>query len=227
MADLPTIVVAGYGAWASAEVNPASQVLENLSRRDWANCRLITIEVPVVSGALYERVERALLEVKPAAWIGLGVNTAADAAIIRAEKMAINWRHFNVPDNAGFRANMEPVVDAGPAAYSADFPNEAIVDALKVAGIPAAHSFHCGTHMCNQMLYTSRHIAEVHGLNTRCGFIHVPRTTEFVAKHSWPEDPSQPMVPEIPSMGLEMMSEAVAIAVDHVSGQVCASTAAA
>ena len=220
MGALPSIVVAGYGAWAAAEVNPASQILKGLRRRNWPRCQLVVIEIPVVSSELYGRIEKELLDLKPAAWIGLGINTAAVAAMIRAELVAINWRHFSVPDNAGYCADMETVLDQGPPAYNADLPNREIVAAMADAGIPATHSFSCGTHLCNQMLYTSRHLVETHGLSTVCGFLHIPRTPEFVAKRSGPDELTVAMGLEIPSMGLDMMTEAVAIAVDRVAEHV-------
>ncbi len=227
MAEPPTVVVAGYGVWASAKVNPCTQILEGLKHRDWPDCRVAAIEIPVVSNALYQRIEEILLDMKPRAWLGLGVNTLPSAAIIKAEKVGINWRHFGVPDNAGFRANMQAVVEEGPAAYIADYPYETAVCEMKAAGIPAYQSFHAGTHLCNQMLYTSRHLAELHGLGTRCGFIHVPRTTEYISQLAWPSDLHPSMGLEIPSLSLTMMTEAVAIAVNSMARNASATDAAA
>ncbi len=203
MANLQTVVVTGYGSWAMTEANPSAQILAGLNERSWEDCNLVTLEVPVVTDELYDRVEQALLTHKPMVWMSIGVAPGSPA--IRAEMTGTNWRHFDVPDNAGARLSGVPVVDQGPAAYNANFPNHEIVAALKAAGIPATVSYTASTHMCNQMLYTSSHLIERHSLRTRCGFLHVPLTPEHVARQSPPEELQA-------SMGLEMMTEAAAIA---------------
>ena len=73
MADLETVVVTGYGAWAKTEANPAAQILAGLKERPWDDCNLVALEVPVVSDELYGRVEDALLTHKPAVWMSIGV----------------------------------------------------------------------------------------------------------------------------------------------------------
>ena len=96
-------------------------------------------------------------------------------------------------------------MEEGPAAYNANFPNEEIVAALKASGIPAMVSYTAGTHMCNQMLYTSSHLMKLHGIQARCGFLHVPLTPGHVARQPASEDPQA-------SMGLEMMTDAAVTA---------------
>ncbi len=211
MADLPTVVVTGYGAWAMTEANPSAQILTGLTARAWDDCHLVTLEVPVVSDELYDRVEQTLLTHRPRVWMSIGVAPGSPA--IRAEMVGTNWRYFDVPDNSGTdnsgaSLSGRPVVEQGPAAYNADFPNHEIVAALKAAGIPAMVSYSAGTHLCNQMLYTASHLIERHGLQTRCGFLHVPLTPDHVARQSSPHEIQA-------SMGLAMMTEAAAIALNQ------------
>ena len=208
MSGLPTIVIAGYGTWAMAEVNPAASVLARLAERAWPSCRIETIEIPVVSDALFSRIEELLLDRRPRVWIGLGV--APRSAVVRAEMVAVNWRHFSVPDASGALADQLAVIVGGPTAYNADVPNAEIVSSLQAAGIPAALSFSAGTHLCNQMLYLTRHIVETHNLSTRCGFLHLPQSPENVARQP---DAEVPMA----SMSIAMMTDAVAIAVNRLA----------
>ena len=203
MADLETVVVTGYGAWAKTEANPAAQILAGLKERAWDDCNLVALEVPVISDELYDRVEDALLTHKPAVWMSIGVWPGSP--LIRLETIGTNWRYFDVPDNSGDSLKGLPIVEQGPAAYNADFPNQEIVAALKAAGIPAMVSYTAGTHMCNQMLYTSSHLMNLQGLQARCGFLHVPLTPAHVARQPATEEPQA-------SMGLEMMTEAAVIA---------------
>lgn len=209
MSDNKTIIVAGYGSWAKSAENPAEQILGRLDpdcQKDW---RLIKLNVPVVTGELQGRIEKALLDHRPAVWVGLGV--AASSAGIRAETSGVNWRAFEVPDNEGVSPDGARIVEGGPAAYDSGLPNRAIVTALRAAGIPAEVSYSAGTHMCNQMLYLTNHLCAINGLATRCGFLHVPLTPQHVARHAPPE-------PLHPSMDLDMMTRAVTIALDEIVG---------
>ena len=207
MADSKKVVVTGYGAWEKTEANPSAQILGGLRQRTWADCELVALEVPVITAELHDWVEKTLLAQQPAVWMGIGVAPGSPA--MRAEVIGTNWRHFDVPDNTGVSPQGEPVVDGGPAAYNADFPNKEIVAAWRAAGIPAVLSYSACTHMCNQMLYTSSHLIRKHALPTRCGFLHVPLTPEHVARHGSADTPE-------PSMSLELMTEAAVIALEQV-----------
>lgn len=206
----PKIVVAGYGSWAMAAANPAQLVVETLEDQPFPGCTVIPIKMPVDTHGLYNRVEGALAMHNPDAWIGVGV--APSATMIRAEMIGVNWRHFSVPDAEGVTTDLLPIIEGGPDAYSADLPNKALVDAIMAAKIPAALSFSAGTHLCNQMLYTVRHLVKTKGYGTLSGFIHVPQTPENVALQMQDENP-------VASMSLDTMAYAVALCVEHVSEQ--------
>lgn len=208
MGARPTIIVAGYGSWAEADVNPASQILVELEKTSWPECHLVCLEIPVESATLLQRLDEYFVKYAPDAWIGLGVNSTG--ATINPELVGINWRHFMTPDISGATAHMLPIIQGGPVAYGSDLPNQAIVERLCAAQIPAALSFHAGTHCCNQMLYSVRHIVETRGLKTLSGFIHVPQTPANIARRRHPKQMGS-------SMSLEVMSRAIAMAVELVA----------
>ncbi|MFA3918754.1 pyroglutamyl-peptidase I family protein [Ruegeria hyattellae] len=209
MAHQPKILVAGYGPWAKAEINPAAQAVEELHKRDWHDCDLSLHVIPVCSTRLADNVNALLDEHRPDAWLGLGVS---DAGIIEAEMVGINWRHFSVPDVAGESYERTPILTAGPDAYNATLPNKEMVGSINKAGIPAALSFHAGTHLCNQMLYTTAHLVRQRGMSTLHGFIHVPQTPANIAMTKRPEA-------KVPSMSLAMITEAIAICIDTLTHQ--------
>ena len=182
MTSKPTFIVTAYGSWAKTATNPSTQILTRLRSLDWPGFTFVGLEVPVVSATLVDLVEKNLLAHKPDFWMSIGV--ASGAALIRAEMLGTNWLDFGVPDNEGACPKGVPVVERGPVAYNADFPNPEIVKELKAMGIPAMLSYSAGTHMCNQMLYTTSHLIARHQLKTRCGFLHVPITPEQVAQQS-------------------------------------------
>lgn len=106
----PKILVAGYGAWAKAENNPAAQVVGELAKRTWTGCDVIGHVMPVNSDELAGHIDALLDTHRPDAWVGMGVS---EAAIIQAEMVGINWRHFDVPDSSGARIHQSPIVPGG------------------------------------------------------------------------------------------------------------------
>lgn len=206
----PKILLAGYGRWAKAAKNPAGAIALQLA--DQAQDKqhgydLIGLELAVNSDTIAADIQTLLREHQPDAWVGIGVSPAA---IIKTEMVGVNWRNFDVPDVTGQIIHCKPVLPDGPAAYNATLPNQNIVAAITAAGIPAAVSFHAGTHLCNQMLYTAGHVIETQGLPTLNGFIHVPQSAENVIS---PNGAAY----DRPSMPLFVMAQAVSIAVDVVA----------
>ena len=169
----PKILIAGYGRWAKAKVNPAQEIALELGTRTWDCCDVIGVGLPVDTSTIFAEIDELLTKYSPAAWIGVGVSSAA---VVHAELVGINWRNFDVPDAAGCTIKHSAIVEDGPAAYFATLPNFDVVDAIRAAGIPSEVSSHAGTHLCNQMLYTTAHQINARGLSTLTGFIHVPRT---------------------------------------------------
>ncbi len=199
------MVVAGYGSWAKTAVNPAAEVVASLQTLEPENYHLHSLEIPVDSEKLYGRLQAALLKYKPDLWIGVGV--AVESPAIRLESVGINVRYFDVPDNAGARLAATPVVPGGPVAYESALPNDAIVECLRDAQIPALVSYHAGTHLCNQMLYSVLDLTVKEKLDLVSGFIHVPQSTANVALLDGREGLCS-------SMSISLMTQAVQLAID-------------
>lgn len=100
---------------------------------------------------------------------------------IRVERIAVNVRDYQFPDDDGYRAVDEPVVEGGPAAYFSTLPIKAIVQALRENGIPASISNSASTHGCNSIMYSALHAAAQQTYAVRAGFLHLPDSPEHVA----------------------------------------------
>jgi len=206
----PKIVIAGYGSWAKASANPAARIVARLQTREWTDIDVVAVEIPVNAAELSGRIDTLLQEVRPDAWIGLGV--APSSTLIRAEMVGINWLHAEVPDSTGAQFDQLRIVPQGPAAYDATLPNAKIVTAIRAAEVPAHLSFSAGTHLCNHMLYTTGHLIQKLGLNTRFGFIHLPYAMD---DHLSPDQDGDIH----PSMPLDLMITAVTTAVYCVADE--------
>ncbi|MDF1709637.1 MAG: hypothetical protein P1U72_16190 [Paracoccaceae bacterium] len=204
MSEQKTVIVAGYGAWAKADNNPASETAKHVAAQEWGAHRVVHLEVPVRTNGLMAFLTDAIAEYAPDHWLGFGI--APGACGIRMEALGTNWRSFDVPDNDGLTLVHEATVAGGPAAYDATVPNARIVKACRTQGIPAAISYSAGNHLCNQMLYITRHLVETGAAQMTCGFMHLPMTPEMVAAEHAEKEMR-------PSMALETMVRAGGIAV--------------
>ena len=76
----------------------------------------------------------------------------------------------------------------GPVAYRSSLPVDAIVEALRARGIPAAASRDAGGFLCNHVFYVlMRALAERTGV--RGGFVHVPLLPEQALERPEPTMP--------------------------------------
>ena len=200
----PKILIAGYGSWAKTKENPAEAIALELGESTWDCCETVGVALPVDTATLSSEIDTLLTEHSPDAWIGIGVSSSAN---VQAEFIGINWRAFDVPDVGGKKIEGAAIIEGGAAAYRATLPNFEIVEAMKAAGIPSGVSFHAGTHLCNQMLYTTAHQIQARGLRTLTGFIHVPRTPANLFE-------LDDLKMNKPSMSLAQSSKAVARCVE-------------
>ena len=155
-------------------------------------------------------VSRLVDETAPRAIVHLGL--AGARARIALERVAVNVMDFEIADNAGYRATGEPCVAGGPVAYFSTLPLGAILEALVADGVPAYLSNTAGTYLCNQTMYTTRHLLERRGLVIPAGFIHLPPSAAMVAASGLDQ----------PSMDLPLMIRAVETALRVTAGSVTA-----
>ncbi|MFC5066857.1 hypothetical protein [Flaviflagellibacter deserti] len=122
------------------------------------------------------------------------------------EKIATNRRNFGVPDSTGAEIRDLPVHSSGPESYIATWPDlDGTAAALNAAGIPAAVSEDCGTHLCNQLLYLALHAAETNRARVTATFLHVPLLPEQVIAG----EPAALRHPACPYMPLSMTLKAL------------------
>lgn len=212
----PVALVTGFEAYGGRGRNPAGEVAARLDGREIAGVRVIARNFPVAFGPLTELIPATLAETDPTLVISLGL--CPGEPMIRLERVAINVADFEIPDNEGMVLVDQPVDAAGSAALLATLPLRPIQAALLQAGIPARLSSSAGTFLCNKTLYRFLGAIEQSGRAVPCGFIHLPYTPEQVAgmiaeMHST-RSIEQHRRPEIASMGLETMVEAVRIALE-------------
>lgn len=186
------ILVTGFTPFGGETVNPsweAVRALEDLI----AGADIIKCEIPTEFEASIDALKAAIDAHQPNAILCVGQFGGSPS--IQIERVAINLRDARTPDNAGFQPHDQPVVDSAPDAF--------------FSTIPAALSYSAGTYVCNNLLYAAlyENSQAGKGNSARCGFIHVPYLPDQAAA----------AVSNAPSMSLELMVQALTIAVGTIA----------
>jgi pyroglutamyl-peptidase len=175
----PVILVTGYEPFGAHSLNPSQELAKLLDGRRIGSCAVAGVVLPVHHREAARHVSVLLGEMAPVAVVHLGL--AEGRARLALERVALNVMDYRIPDNAGYRAEGEPCVPEGPAAYFASLPLPEMLAALTAEGVPAYVSNTAGTYLCNQTLYGTLHLLAARRLPARAGFIHLPLLPAMVA----------------------------------------------
>jgi pyroglutamyl-peptidase len=175
----PVILVTGFEPFGSHAVNPSQELAKLLDGRRIGRCAVAGSVLPVHHREAARRTSVLLGELQPVAVVHLGL--AEGRARLGLERVALNVMDYRIPDNAGYRAEGEPCVPDGPAAYFTSLPLLEMLAALLGEGIPAYVSNTAGTFLCNQTLYQTLHEIATRELTIRAGFVHLPLLPGMVA----------------------------------------------
>ena len=208
------ILLTGFEPFGEFTTNPAGEVAKALDGRAFGSEVVRSAVLPVHHAGAASAVSRLVDELAPRAIVHLGL--AGGRARIALERVAVNVMDFEIADNAGYRASGEPCVAGGPVAYFSTLPLGAILEALVAEGVPAYLSNTAGTYLCNQTMYTTRHLLERRGLAIPAGFIHLPQSAAMVAASGLDQ----------PSMDLPLMIRAIETALRVMTASLAAPASA-
>jgi pyroglutamyl-peptidase len=175
----PVILVTGFEPFGSHTVNPSQELAKILDGRRVGNCSVAGAVLPVHHLDASRHVAVLVGEMAPVAVVHLGL--AEGRARLALERVALNVMDYRIPDMGGYRAEGEPCVPEGPAAYFVSLPLPEILAALTADGVPAYVSNTAGTFLCNQTLYATLHQITMREMTARVGFIHLPLLPAMVA----------------------------------------------
>ncbi|MFH1724780.1 MAG: pyroglutamyl-peptidase I [Elusimicrobiota bacterium] len=179
------ILLTGFEPFGGRKVNTSWDLIRGLPP-DWGGHEVRAVRLPVVYGAAWEAGAPAVEELKPDVILALG---ECSNTFFRLERVAINLRDAERPDNAGKSVRNEPVFPGGPAAYFSTLPLGRIHAAMKAVGIPAEYSLSAGGYLCNEVFYRLMRQTST-GRVAMAGFIHVPRAEEGADPRSrYPSNP--------------------------------------
>ena len=164
------LLLTGFEPFGGLERNPSGEIARILGREGLARGVVLPVD--------YRRIESALTTILAEPWdavVLLGV--AIGRPMISFERVAINYRDPERPDNEGFAPAKPAIVEDGPDAYFTSLPIEHLKAALDDEGVPAAISLTAGPYLCNASMYLARHMLRERG--TPCGFVHLPPSPDL------------------------------------------------
>jgi len=188
------ILITGFEPFGTSSMNPSGEIVKLLKDAD-----LVTAVLPVVFGEASAQL-RELIELhKPTMVLCLG--QAEGRSELTPERVAINLDDARISDNAGNQPQSKAITLNGPDGYFSTLPIEAMVVAMKTAGIPASISLSAGTFVCNHLFYSLQDHLKASGIQS--GFMHIPLMDEQRSEF-----------PGLPTMPLKQMVAGVEIALN-------------
>ncbi len=166
------VMITGFGPFLNNSENPSGMICDAVNSLD-IGIELVGVKLPVTFNEAPQVLLSAIERERPCAVISLGL--AADRAQIEIEKVALNFRHCQSPDNNGTLATNEVISDHGPAAYMTSLPHQAIIERLAKEGVSARLSLSAGSYVCNEVFYRLMEYASAK--NIQAGFIHLPNNS--------------------------------------------------
>lgn len=182
---MPRILLTGFEPFGRYSINSSWELVTALPDTI-GNFECVKLRLPVEFGAVSDLIPKILTEFNPDIIFSFGQSTS-DA--IRIKRIAINIDDARSPDNSGYCPNDETIHADGKNAYFATLPIKSMKSAVEQVGLPVVISNSAGTYVCNHTFYNWLYWCEKLKLNTKVGFIHLPRMPEQVGVN----EPSMPL----------------------------------
>ena len=197
------VLLTGFEAFGADTTNPTALAVARLAAEDdpVPGVDLVTAVLPVVFGEASAALLAAVDAERPDVVVATGM--AGGRTAITPERYAHDLDEVVGPDG-----RVERRSTGGPAAYASTLGVDALVDALRAAGIPAAADSGAGHYACHVSYALLGHLAEHHP-GVIGGFVHVPCSHEQVLAEASPR----------PSLSLETITAALRVVVVDCAGR--------
>lgn len=200
MAGLPRVLLTGFEPFGGEPINPALEVLHELSGERIAGHRVEPAALPVCFDAGPAALMDAIGRVNPRLIVCVG--QAGGRARLSIERIAVNLADARIADNTGAQPIDRPLIQGAPNAYFSTLPVKALHAGLNQHGVPAELSLSAGTYVCNAVFFALMHHLATQLPGVRGGFIHIPYLPEQACRH-----------PGAPSMSLATLAKGLGIAI--------------
>ena len=170
------ILISGFEPFDNREVNNSWEIAKR-----FGECSDIDVlRVPVSFQKAQDVIIEALGRKNYDLVIMLG-ETSLTSECVRLERLAINFRDSVRPDNEGYIANDEELVEKASKAYFSTLPIKKYTTYLKDLGYKLKASNSAGTFVCNSLYYHTLRYLEENGISATAVFLHLPVATNIVS----------------------------------------------
>lgn len=145
------VLVTGFGPFGDNTDNPSALLAHAVRDEPGVVGAVLPVTWDGAVAGFADLVERH----RPAAALAFGLAAGIDR--IRVERVALNLDDSEAPDNGGEVRRGRRIAEDGPVGHWAGLPVDAMVDALRAAGLPAGPSAHAGAYVCNHLFFSARH----------------------------------------------------------------------
>ena len=167
------ILITGFKPFNQDEINPTEKILESIDSHYKSNeiyKLLLNVEYKKDANKIQEEIQK----IHPDLVIMMGL--AGGRNDVCLEKVALNFRHATIKDNAGILISNEKISSNSPIAYETTLNLNKILDSLNINRLSISYS--AGTFICNDVYYSTLDYINKNNLNTKALFIHFPYLTE-------------------------------------------------
>ncbi len=172
-------LVTGFDAFGGDVINASLAAIKRLPARS-GEIEITTLALPTSFARAPAVLAAAIARTEPA--LVLCIGEAGERNELCIERVATNLCNARVADNDGALPLNAKSINGGPAAYFATLPVNAMLVALREAGLPAEISNNAGSFVCNHVFYALMHLAAENRHHWRGGFLHVPHAYDATAR---------------------------------------------
>ena len=176
------VLLTGFEPFVGSHYNPTKDVVEAVATGE----AIDPLILPVAFQTAAEQVIAYMERQRPALVLSLGLK---GDPYITIEQRGRNIMDGWAADNAGYRAQWEPIFPSAPEYVQSSFDAPALAQLLEQAGLPVRLSDNAGTFVCNDLIYRVNHYIWENNLSTPFVFFHIPWTTNYTEEHHGREIP--------------------------------------
>jgi pyroglutamyl-peptidase len=201
-----TVLLFGFEPFLEFEENPSQLIVESLDGRKLPSGEVVrSVVLPVAYDTIEEKIMKELRRETPR--LALGVGVASGRNKVTPEKIAVNYKRTEKPDNSGKVLVGERIDLSGPDGIFSNLDVEGLVEALNKDEIPAKLSLSAGSYLCNNAMYVIVREALKGGFGG--GFVHIPCHSEYAARKPLADSASLP---------LSVLKKAIEMSIDYFLG---------
>lgn len=170
------ILLSGFEPFRNRKTNQSWEISKKFIGSDNVKVVLLPVSFSKAHRILITELESDVFDLV----IMLG-ETASTSDAVRLERVAINLKDSEAPDNDGVSPDEEEIIKNAPKAYFTGLPLKKYRAFLKGKGYKVKITNSAGSFVCNSVYYNILHYLAEKELPTGAVFVHLPVLTDQVS----------------------------------------------